>query len=95
MSTYIYLECLDHTPPIRAEDESGQHLYDLPQLRADVANRDALVAAYWDDMTMADYFRRNTIRFIVTHPKCRFRIVDEYGREHPLIDIADRREDSK
>ena len=31
MSTYLYLVCLDHTPPLRAASESGQHLYDLPQ----------------------------------------------------------------
>ena len=31
MSTYIYLLCRDHSPAIRADGESGQHLSDLPQ----------------------------------------------------------------
>ena len=89
MSTYIYLVCEDHNPPIRAECESGQHLHDLPQLRADIANRDALVAAHHDDMTTDDYFRRNTIRLLVTHPHCRLSIVDEFGVNHPLTEWGD------
>lgn len=86
MSTYVYLVCEDHSPPIRAVDESGQHLHDLPQLRADIANRDSLVAAHNDDMTTESYFRRNTIRFLVTHPHCRLSIVDEHGVAHSLTD---------
>lgn len=35
MSTYIYLFCRDHSPVIRADGKSGQHLCDLPQLRRD------------------------------------------------------------
>lgn len=42
MSTYLYLVCESHTPPIVADDESGQHLYDLPQIRSDLANRDLI-----------------------------------------------------
>lgn len=45
MSTYIHLQCLSHHPPLVAESESGQHLYDLPQLREDIANRDLIVQA--------------------------------------------------
>jgi len=86
MSTWIYLRCEDHTPPLMADDESGQHLYDLPQIRADIAGRDALVAAIKDGLTVDDYFRRHTARFLVQHPKCRLSIQDEYGDEHPLID---------
>lgn len=86
MSTYIYLECIDHDPPLPAEGESGQHLYDLPQLRTDVANREPLVNAASEGMSTDDYFRRNTLSFLVRHPKCRLRIVDEYGTEHPLED---------
>lgn len=44
MSTYLYLACLDHDPPLFADDESGQHLYDLPQIRADIARRAEMVA---------------------------------------------------
>ena len=84
MSTYLYLQCEDHDPPLSATEESGQHLYDLPQIRDDIANRDLLVAAAKDGMEMDGYFRRNTLRFLRQHPKCRLGIWDEYGDEHPV-----------
>ena len=83
MSTYLYLKCLDHDPQLFADDESGQHLYDLDQIRADVANREAIVAAATLDIRPDDYFRRHTARFLYAHPKCRIGIEDEYGTEHP------------
>ena len=55
MSTYIYLQCLDHDPPLRAQDESGQHYYDLPRIRADVANRVELIGEY----DSGELWRRN------------------------------------
>lgn len=85
MSTYVYLRCEDHDPPMYAQDESGQHLTDLPQIRADLANRDALIAAHADDMEIDDYFRRHTLWFLIKHPKRRTTIWDEYGREHPIV----------
>lgn len=88
MSTYIYLECLDHEPPLKAEGESGQHLYDLPQIRADLANRRAVVAAWEDGWTTHDHFRRNTACFLTRHPACRIGIRDEYGDEHTTTDPA-------
>lgn len=89
MSTYLYLVCLDHTPPLRAASESGQHLYDLPQVRADIAARDAhlaVVSASDGDVPYLGYFRSATVRFLVDHPRCRIGIRDEYGREHPTED---------
>ena len=86
MSTYVYLTCLDHSPPLRADEESGQHLYDLPQIRKDIANR-ALFIANWDADLDVDYgyhFRNNTARFLVAHRTCRIGIEDEYGRKHPV-----------
>lgn len=86
MSTYVYLECLDHDPPLSAEGESGQHLYDLPQIRADIANRERIVTNLRDGWDPDDHFRRNTARFLAAHPKCRIGIRDEYGVEHPTTD---------
>lgn len=86
MSTYVYLRCEDHDPPLRASDESGQHLYDLEQIRADIANRVAIVAALEDDWTVDDSFRRATARFLAKHPKCRIGIVDEYRVVHALTE---------
>lgn len=91
MSTWLYLECLDHDPPLRSEGESGQHLYDLPQIRADIAARDALltlVAAseYGDVPDMGSHMRTNTARFLVAHPRCHLGIRDEYGYSHPITE---------
>ena len=89
MSTYIYLICRDHSPVIQADDESGQHLSDLPQLREDIANRDVIVQAL--DFHPADSYRRNTARFLAAHPCCHLGIVDEYGREHPIEEESEDR----
>lgn len=86
MSTWLYLECLDHTPPLPAEAESGQHLYDLPQIRADIADRDRIVANVEDGIYPADHFRLSSARFLAKHPKCRIGIRDEYGVEHPVTE---------
>lgn len=88
MSTYIYLECLDHNPPLCADGESGQHLYDLPQIRADLANRDRIAASFADGWTADHHFRRNTARFLADHPLCLIGIRDEYGVTHPTTDGA-------
>jgi hypothetical protein len=91
VSTYVYLECLDHDPPLRADGESGQHLSDLPQIRADIAARDALLtliaASEWGDVPdLGTYFRQNTARFLAALPHCRIGIRDEYGDVHPTIE---------
>lgn len=91
MSTWIYLVCTDHTPPICAEGESGQHLYDLPQLRRDLAERER-IAGMSDgefDMTyrgLPDRFTANTWQFLRQHPECSIEIQDEYDRVHPIED---------
>lgn len=88
MSTYLYLECRDHAPVLRADDESGQHLYDLPQIRADIVDRDAIVAGYLDDRGPAEHFRRNTAAFLAAHRSCELGIRDEYGRPYDLADTS-------
>lgn len=87
MSTYLFLRCLDHDPPLRAADESGQHLSDLSQIRADIAARTTLLAA-WEHLDFSDFghFRNATLRFLAAHPKCNIGIRDEYGRDHPLVE---------
>ena len=96
MSTYLYLECIDHDPPLTSDGEVGQHLYDLPQIRHDIVNRKVFVMA----AKMADdnhrplpeyghHFRNNSAEFLCQHPKCRIGIRDEYGREHSLTEDAE------
>jgi hypothetical protein len=48
MSTRIYLECMQHTPPLRNPYESGQHAYNIPMICDWVKNRDQMVA-WFDD----------------------------------------------
>ena len=85
MSTYVYLQCLDHDPPLRAEGESGQHLSDLPQIRADIADRD-MIARMWarENLDRGHHFLNNTARFLAYHRPCRIGIIDETGRTHPV-----------
>ena len=87
MSTYVYLECLDHAPPLRSYDEVGQHLYDLPRIRKEIAMRDHFVEIdKLDNPTdYGHFFTRHAVTFLVQHPKCRIGIRDEYGREHPVV----------
>lgn len=92
MSTWIYLRCDHHDEPIMAEEESGQHLYDLPQLRFDWLNRkhwlayierfpDALTRN-WDHLS---YFQRNTFRFLRDHADCGTPTIrSEYGVTYPI-----------
>ena len=87
MSTWIYLVCTDHTPPIRAEGESGQHLSDLPQLRKDLANRDNLVEMKPDEVRCwsDSHYTCATWRFLQGHPKCNIEIRDQYERTYPIV----------
>lgn len=79
MSTYLYLVCADHDPPLESEEEVGQHLADLAIVRAVLAARhsDAMQIGF------ADRYADTARRFLNAHPKCRIRIRDEYGVEHP------------
>lgn len=82
MSTWLYLECLDHDPPLTADSESGQHLSDLPQIWADLDKRlpELLLVL---DIDGGSHFRKNTARFRQAHPHCHIVIRDEYGDLHP------------
>ena len=90
MSTYIYLQCLDHDPPLSADGESGQHLSDLPETRRMIAHRAEIVAIMAADapVTWDNHFASNTAWFLYRHPNCRIGIVDEYGGEHPACEVV-------
>ena len=79
MSTYLHLVCIDHDPPLESTDEVGQHLADLPTVRAVLAARhsDAM------HLTFADQYADTARRFLNQHPRCNVVIRDEYGVEHP------------
>lgn len=86
MSTYVYLECLDHDPVLSSDGEVGQHLYDLPRIRDEIAKRELFAVNaevdVWPDY--GHHFTNNAVRFLAAHPRCNVGIRDEYGREHPI-----------
>ena len=86
MSTYIYLRCESHDPPVVAEGESGQHTYDLPRLREDIANRHIIAAALRIGMEPESglHFWSNTAYFLRDHEHCQLGIVDEYGGTYDI-----------
>lgn len=87
MSTYIYLECTAHEPYIRANSESGQHLYDLPRLRDEIAHRNEYANAMKIGATFDDHYTNATARFLAEHPHCPIRIIDEYDEQHPIKEL--------
>lgn len=88
MSTWLYLECNAHEPVIQSDGEVGQHLYDLPRIREEIAKRAEYVAAVNLDAQF-EHFTQNAAYFFSQHPTCPIRIVDEYDREHPLEEPED------
>lgn len=83
MSTYLYLQCIDHDPPISSNGEVGQHLSDLPAVIKLIANREALLKAHELECDPADRWALTAVYFFAQHPKCHIRIVDEYDKQHP------------
>jgi hypothetical protein len=89
MSTNLYIGCAAEGHEHVWSDSVGQHLYQLPQIRADIANRAKLVEAYRildGEVSLIDRDRMTTLHFFVQHPTCPLRIEDEYGFEYLLTD---------
>ena len=87
MSTYWYFECLDHSPPLRSEDEFTQHTDDAAFKRAVelATNRDGIGHPWTGDWYDAsDRFEKNARRFLVAHPTCRLGLLNEYGDRRDL-----------
>lgn len=90
MSTYFHLVCTCHNPPLVAQEESGQHHYDLPRIRADIAMREVLVRKYrgedgtFDMKSIVGYFSYNSAKFLAEHEGCVIGIRDEYGVGYPV-----------
>lgn len=90
MSTYLYLECKCHNPPLRSDDV-GQHLYDLPRIRKEIKHR-ALFSAILSaelDVSYGHHFTSNAARFLCEHKHCGIGILDEYGEEYPIEEGVD------
>ncbi|MCF3939922.1 hypothetical protein [Gordonia tangerina] len=88
MSTYHYLECTCHNPPLRSDDEVEQHAGTeiLDQVRDMVRKRDTIIPLLRDEMV--DYpdnrYLRNALRFLVDHEHCVINLVTEYGERERI-----------
>lgn len=86
MSTYWYYECADHDPPIRAREEFTQHTKDGHYWRGILLANSRPVErddSYWSfsgsgEESAERYFSMQARGFLVDHPKCRLRVVNEY-----------------
>ncbi len=82
MSTYVYLACLDHTPPLINRDESEQHASeaDIAKIRSWIERRDVLVPLQREYLLdTSDQFFRHTVHFLADHETCRIAAKTEYG----------------
>lgn len=84
MSTYLYLTCESHDPPIRAEEMSGRNLRDLPRVRDEIANREKIVRVETNDIPGFSRFTEASASFLFQHPHCTIGIVDEYDHKHSI-----------
>lgn len=77
MSTYWYLECSSHTPPLRSLEEVEQHTSGLPAVRELVARRgNTNLMTYM--YSEGAYFQKNAVGFLLQHSECPLRLVNEY-----------------
>lgn len=44
MSTYLYIECTDHDPPLISRREAGQHLRNIPDVLKEIRTREPRTA---------------------------------------------------
>lgn len=83
MSTALFLQCLDHDPPIVAEQQSGKYPTDLAQMRQDIVDRDILTAPHRRELWSEGHHFGATVEFLAAHPKCNIGIRNEYGDSIP------------
>lgn len=93
MSTWMYLACDSHDEPVQAEEESGQHYYDLPTIRFNWLRRghwlpyiDRFPGTLGREFDHLSYFERNTFAFLREHRDCAGvpYIVSEYGERFSI-----------
>lgn len=84
MSTYLYLSCESHDPPLVSEDSSGQNLRDLPRVRSVVRDKEKIIRIETEDLSCSDPALEHAARFLSQHQKCEIGIRDEYDRQHSV-----------
>lgn len=87
MSTYYYLECLAHTPPIVSTEESARKSSQISQIREDWEHREEIWWSYDSGLLTNVEFgspRMATIHFMEHHKDCPVQIRSEYGEVYPI-----------
>ena len=88
MGTEYNLRCISHHPPIESAQVAHSSI-GLDQIRKDVANRNDMVLI-WNAVDSFEPFderlRNNTAQFLASHPNCSLDLIDDYGRNHALIE---------
>ena len=88
MSTYHYLECANHNPPLLSDDEVEQHrdTETLKKVRELVRDRANIVPLLREEKINYpdDYFLKNALKFLVSHEHCKVNLVTEYNEREEL-----------
>jgi hypothetical protein len=96
VSTYWYLQCYDHEPPLCSYEEVEQHtqdasfaaLHELHERREEFMAREAEYTSKGMDfeppVALDPYYVSHAWLFIRRHPMCRIRLINEYGDTRPL-----------
>lgn len=88
MSTNWYFECHSHDPVIRSDGEFTQHTNDEHyKMAIQLANSRPLDfqldGAIFKD-NVSQHYGRNMISFLLQHPNCDLKIVNEYGKREDI-----------
>lgn len=83
MSTYFYLECLSHTPPLQCDTEVSQHDDRYVEAAIRLAQGEPATSFTEDDF-LGSWTREGALRFLREHEHCAIDIVSEYGDRRPI-----------
>lgn len=88
MSTYLYLQCRSHNPPIWSDSHVGSSLSDVPYALRLLENRAPLIAVRDladDDVAYGAQFSGYAgaaAWFLTQHRDCEVVLIDQYGETH-------------
>ncbi|AMS03154.1 hypothetical protein BJD61_gp75 [Gordonia phage Obliviate] len=88
MSTYHYLECSCHNPPLTSDEEVEQHrgTETLEKVRELVRRRDVILPLVRAELVdyPDDRYLRNALTFLNDHEHCVIGLVTEYGERESI-----------
>lgn len=94
MSTYFYLQCVSHDPPLQSESEVEQHWTPfLDVIRGIVRDRELgefkqpwqVINGPAQPYSIHDFWEAVAHAFVQAHPTCRIELVSEYGEREAIV----------